>query len=78
MVVGGGERVTGWRSEVTPAVHHGRPQGRGRFQLQPHLLGEGDERGQVFGDALVRPGRVVVVCDGPVCWMISLKHEPRF
>lgn len=66
--------MTSFKSEVKPAVHHSRPQARNGIQMLTHMLSEATKGGRAR-DAPVRPGGVVVVCDYPVCWAVSLKHK---
>lgn len=61
--------------KVRPAVYHSRPQARGGIQILPHMVGEVAEWGWVCRDTPIWPGWVVVVCDYPVCWTVSLKHK---
>lgn len=56
-------------------MHHSRSQTRNGFQMLPHMLSEDAESRWALRDSPVRPGGVVIVCDYPVCWTVSLKHK---
>lgn len=66
-----------WCGSDGPAVHYGGPQASAGVDLLPHMLCQITESRGVSGDPLVRPRRVVVVCDQSFRWGSSLKNNKQ-